>query len=54
MMKDNNETILNNDQALQDMSTLLPLQHGGHAYVFKTLENMVLKIVGSIQYRMPI
>lgn len=32
------------------MKTLLPLQHGGHAFVFKTLENMVLKIVGILKY----
>lgn len=48
MMKDNDIPILHGDQALQDMKTLLPLQHGGHAYVFKTIENMVLKIVGSV------
>lgn len=38
------------NQALQDMKTLVPLQHGGHAFVFKTLENMVLKIVGILKY----
>ena len=45
-MNESNVPVTTADQALQDMKTLVPLQHGGHAYVFKTLGNMVLKIVG--------
>ncbi len=45
------EKIVETCEFLGDIKTLLPLQHGGHALVFKTTTNMVLKIVGLTMYK---
>ncbi|KAI9879448.1 MAG: hypothetical protein M1830_008495 [Pleopsidium flavum] len=38
------KTCANSDEVLEDVKTLLPLEHGGHAFVFKTSADTVLKI----------
>ena len=44
-MREDLSSCASSDKVLDDIKTLIPMEHGGHAFVFRT-SDLVLKIVG--------